>query len=58
MPELKVLHNIINGEARPAASGETLDIVNPSTGAVYATSPKSGEGDVDAAFTAAGRASS
>ena len=56
MPELKVLHNIINGEARPAASGETLDIVNPSTGAVYATSPKSGEGDVDAAFTAAGRA--
>ena len=53
MTDLKVLHNIIDGQARPSASGETLDIVNPSTGQVYATSPKSGEADVDAAFTAA-----
>ena len=56
MAELKVLHNIIAGEARPAASGETLDIVNPATGGVYATSPLSGAADVDAAFTAAASA--
>ena len=56
MSELKVLHNIIAGEARPSVSGETLDIVNPATGQVYATSPKSGPLDVDAAFQAAGSA--
>jgi len=54
--ELKVLHNIIAGEARPAVSGETLSIVNPATGQAYATSPKSGAADVDAAFQAAGTA--
>lgn len=52
----KTLTNIIDGKEVPATSGETLDIINPSTGEVYATSPKSGEADVDAAFTAAGRA--
>ena len=56
MAELTVLHNIIDGERRPSVSGETLSIVNPTTGQVYATSPKSGPDDVDAAFTAAGRA--
>ena len=53
MAEKQVLTNIINGEARPAASGETLDIVNPATGEVYATSPKSGAADIDAAYRAA-----
>ena len=52
----KVFSNIINGEERPAASGETLDIINPSTGEVYATSPNSGSEDVDAAFQAAAAA--
>ena len=33
-----------------------LDIINPSTGEVYATSPNSGGADVDAACQAAGRA--
>ena len=56
MAEIKVLHNIIGGEARPAASGETLEVVNPATGDVYATSPLSGAADVDAAFTAAASA--
>lgn len=56
MADHKVLTNIIDGEARPAASGETLDIVNPATGEVYATSPKSGEADIDAAFQAADKA--
>lgn len=53
MSEVEVLHNIIAGEARPAVSGETLEITDPSTGRVYATSPKSGPADIDAAFTAA-----
>ncbi len=52
----QVLTNIIDGERRPAASGEVLDVINPSTGEVYATSPNSGEQDVDDAFQAAGRA--
>ena len=33
-----------------------MDIINPSTGEVYATSPNSGDADVDQAFQAAGRA--
>ncbi len=56
MADKKVFSNIINGEERPAASGETLDIINPSTGEVYATSPNSGPEDIDAAFQAAAAA--
>jgi betaine-aldehyde dehydrogenase len=52
----QVLTNIIDGEERAAASDDVLDVINPSTGEVYATSPNSGEADVDAAFQAAGRA--
>ena len=48
--------NVIDGEERPSASGSVLDIVNPATGEVYATSPNSGDEDVDAAFTAAAKA--
>jgi betaine-aldehyde dehydrogenase len=47
------LENVINGETVPAADGATLDIVDPSTGAVYATSPLSGAQDVDRAYAAA-----
>ncbi|MGC1206542.1 MAG: gamma-aminobutyraldehyde dehydrogenase [Ornithinimicrobium sp.] len=56
MSEKKVFTNIIDGESRPSVSGDVLDIINPSTGEVYATSPNSGEEDVDAAFTAAATA--
>src|SRR5829696_7784347 len=56
MSEKKVLTNIINGEERPAASGDVLDIINPATGEAYATSPNSGPEDVDAAFQAAAAA--
>src|SRR3954465_283749 len=52
-PKLRELRNFVNGEFRPAQGGETLDIVNPSTGEAYATSPKSGPADVDAAMKAA-----
>src|SRR3954447_26694174 len=55
-PKLRELHNFINGESPPARGGETLDIVNPSTGEAYATSPKAGPVDVDPAMKAAGAA--
>ncbi len=46
----QTLSNFIHGEHKPAASGETTDVVNPATGEVYATAPRSGEADVDAAM--------
>ncbi|WP_109508065.1 gamma-aminobutyraldehyde dehydrogenase [Nocardioides speluncae] len=55
MSHLKI-QNIIDGVSRPAESGATLEVVNPATGQVYATSPNSGEGDVDLAFAAAAKA--
>ena len=39
MSDKTVLQNIINGESVPSADGATMDIIDPSTGAVYATSP-------------------
>ena len=44
------LSNFIHGEHVAAADGRTADIVDPSTGEVYATAPLSGEADIDAAF--------
>jgi betaine-aldehyde dehydrogenase len=56
MPDKKIFHNVIDGEIQAAASGAMMDIVNPSTGEVYASAPNSDEHDVDLAFQAAGRA--
>ncbi len=53
MSEPRELRNYINGEFKPPRDGETLDIVNPSTGEVYATSPRSGAGDIEEAMQAA-----
>ncbi len=53
MSDKIVLENIVNGESVPAADGATMDVVDPSTGAVYATSPLSGQTDVDRAYAAA-----
>jgi betaine-aldehyde dehydrogenase len=50
------LKNFINGSHVAAKSGETLDIVNPANGEVYATSPVSSESDVDTAYKAADKA--
>lgn len=49
-------HNVIGGQARPALSGATMDVVDPATGEVYATAPHSGAEDVDAACRSAGEA--
>ncbi|RZU10952.1 betaine-aldehyde dehydrogenase [Kribbella rubisoli] len=56
MPDKKVFHNVIDGKVQAAASGAMMDIVNPSTGEVYASAPNSDEHDVDQAFTAAASA--
>ncbi len=45
--------NLIGGELKPAASGATMDLTDPSTGKVYATAPRSGEQDIDEACRAA-----
>jgi betaine-aldehyde dehydrogenase len=50
------LKNFINGSHVAAKSGETLDIINPANGEVYATSPVSNESDVDTAYKAADKA--
>ncbi len=47
------LHNFVGGRQTDARSGATSDIVDPSTGAVYATAPLSGAEDVDEAYQAA-----
>ena len=49
----RALHNFINGEKVAAADGATTDVVNPVNGEVYATAPRSGAADIDAAFSAA-----
>lgn len=45
--------NIINGERVDAASGESYDVLDPTTGEVYARAPMSGAEDVNAAYAAA-----
>jgi betaine-aldehyde dehydrogenase len=56
MSEKKELRNFVNGELVPARSGQTTEVINPSTGEVYATAPLSGPEDVDAALQAANKA--
>jgi betaine-aldehyde dehydrogenase len=49
----RALRNLVGGEAVAAADGATLDLIDPSTGDVFGTSPRSGAADVDAACRAA-----
>src|SRR6187549_2689415 len=48
--------NVIGGELVGSASGETYDIIDPTTGEVYATAPMSGAEDIDRAYRAADKA--
>ena len=48
--------NFINGAFVESSSDERLDIINPATEEVYATSPVSSEADVNAAYQAAANA--
>ena len=52
----RVLRNFIGGRATDAADGRTSDVVDPSTGDVFARAPVSGPDDVQAACAAAARA--
>jgi betaine-aldehyde dehydrogenase len=56
MADRKQFHNIIGGKVQASADGASMDVVNPSTGEVYATAPNSSAADVDAAFQAAAKA--
>src|SRR5688500_16947440 len=50
------LSNFINGEFVPPTDGGYTDVVNPSTGAAYASAPLSTASDVDIACKAAAAA--
>lgn len=50
---MKVFQNYINGEWRPAISGKTKDIINPSNGKVIGQAAVSGKEDVELAIDAA-----
>ena len=50
------LRNFVNGEFVATSSGAVSDVVDPSTGAVYAQAPVSSTADLDAALRAAAAA--
>ncbi len=52
----RVLRNFVGGEYADTKDGATTDVVNPSTGEVFATMPDSGPADVDGAFALAANA--
>ncbi|MEY4741998.1 MAG: hypothetical protein RL672_748 [Actinomycetota bacterium] len=49
----RTLKNFVNGEYVESRSDSRLDIINPATGQVYATSANSNAADIQAAFDAA-----
>ena len=49
----QTIQNVINGKLVDAASGETYDVIDPTTGGVYGRAPMSGAEDVDRAYKAA-----
>jgi betaine-aldehyde dehydrogenase len=48
--------NLVNGELVDSVSGETYDVINPSTGQVYGQAASSNAEDVDRAYRAAATA--
>jgi betaine-aldehyde dehydrogenase len=48
--------NVVDGKLVDSVSGETYDVIDPTTGEVYATAPMSGAEDLDQAYAAAERA--
>ncbi|MDQ3146206.1 MAG: aminobutyraldehyde dehydrogenase, partial [Actinomycetota bacterium] len=53
---MRSVKNVIGGELVDARDGDRADLVDPATGAVFASAPRSGAADVDAAMAAAARA--
>ena len=56
MTRVQRLHNVIGGEHSAPRDGRYSDVVDPSTGELFAEAPVSGQADVDAAYGAAERA--
>ena len=52
----RALQNFVNGKYVDVSDGRTSDVIDPSTGEVYAQAPVSGRQDVDAAMQAAAAA--
>ena len=53
---MDAFQNVVDGTLVDSVSGETYDVIDPTTGEVYASAPRSGGEDVDRAFRAADRA--
>ncbi|MEI5675774.1 MULTISPECIES: gamma-aminobutyraldehyde dehydrogenase [unclassified Nocardioides] len=49
----QTFQNVVNGALVDSASGETYEVIDPTTGEVYAHAPLSGDEDVDRAYAAA-----
>src|SRR6204780_955391 len=52
----RVLQNFVNGKFTDASDGRTSEVIDPSTGEVYAQAPVSSRQDVDAAMQAGANA--
>ena len=50
------VRNFVNGVSADAKDGRTSDLVDPTTGEVFATAPVSTKADIDAAYAAAEQA--
>ena len=50
---MKSLQNFINGQSLPSKSGRTSEVINPATGAAYATAAVSDAADIEVAMKAA-----
>jgi betaine-aldehyde dehydrogenase len=53
---MRAFQNVVDGRVVDSASGETYEVIDPTSGEVYASAPLSGAEDVDRAFRAADRA--
>jgi betaine-aldehyde dehydrogenase len=56
MSQTKTIRNFVGGEQVDPVEGRTYDLIDPSTGEVFAQAPASGEEDVDRAYKAAEKA--
>ena len=56
MSQKKEIKNFINGESVSGKSGQAADLINPTTGEVFASAPISNEADIDLAFKSAAKA--
>lgn len=56
MSQKKEIKNFINGESVSGKSGQAADLINPTTGEVFASAPISNEADIDLAYKSAAKA--